>query len=223
MKYMCILVFFILNVGCAYNQKVLTPAELTYGEEQVRAMLADRKIMSFYKDKSGKSHQIGSDDEIWKWAATMFAGQSLNRFIEWAPETKFEKCALANNTSGTAKTPHIWVSENILCGERAGTKLRFEHLWRLAIFELLNTEGSDQFKKIQDELKACIPMTKEEYIRKKLSIEYQALVKQISFYKNVWLPWANKNSFKSSPGYWSTDLQPLDMWLEFLKNHPSSE
>ena len=142
MKYMCILVFFILHVGCANNQKVLTPAEITYGDEQVRTMLADRKIMSFYKDKSDKYHQIGPDDEIWKWAASKFAGQTLNRFIEWTPQTKFERCALANNTAGTVKTPHIWVSENILCGERAGTNLRFEHLWRLAIFAITKETAS---------------------------------------------------------------------------------
>lgn len=219
MKNISLIILITLHFGCAHSPKILKPSDISYGHDQVRLMLKDRPTMSFYRDKFGVFHDVGPDDEIWKWTASQYAGQDFNKIIEWSPEPISKTCPLASNNAGKGDIGRIRVSENFICGKNAGKKLPFEYLWRLASFELLNIQGADEFKKISSDLKACKPITKEEYIRKMLSVEYQALVKQIDFYKNVWLSWAIKNSYEPDPRYWSLDLKPLDIWLEWLKNN----
>lgn len=219
MKKIGLTVFLILYVGCAHSEKVLTADELTYGDVQVRSMLTDRKEMSFYKDKFGVNHDVGPGDEIWKWSAAKFAGQSLNEVIEWVPKPRFSGCALGDNNAGADKRVRIRVVESFPCGKRADAKLPFEYLWRVSAFELLNTEGADQFKEIYKDIKACVPMDRDKYIRRILTVEYQAIRKLNYFYTSIWLPWTIKNSIETSSSYWGDDLKPLDIWLDWLKNH----
>ena len=219
MKKIGLIVFLILFIGCAQREKVLTADELSYGDVQVRTMLSDRKEMAFYKDKFGVTHEIGPDDEIWKWAAGKFAGQTLNMPIEWVPKPQHSGCALGDNNAGGGKKVRIRVVESFPCGKNADARLPFEYLWRIATFELLNTEGADQFKEIYSDIKACVPMKKDEYVRRKLTVEYQAIRKLNNFYKSIWLSWATKNSVNFNPLYWGEDLKPLESWLDWLKNH----
>ena len=204
--------FFLLLVGCAHqkNEQVIS-----HGEQQVVAMLQARPQMSAYLDQNNKSHEITTNDEIWKWLASRFDGSGFGKPIKWSPDIPIssDKCFFANHSY---IKNYIKVAINYPCGLSKGKKLPFDYLWRLATFELLNIEGASEFAQIQNDALAC-KLNKEDYVRRNLLIEYAALVKQINFYKNVWRPWVFKKSVKSDDRYWRSEIEPFDEWLERLK------
>lgn len=211
------MVLFIIQTSCVHNEKKLTQSEISHGDEQVRNMLRDRPEMSIYIDKSGISHTIGPSDEVWKWAASKYAGKDFGKPINWSPEvtTLPGKCFFANHSyvKGLIRVGSVYS-----CGSSSGTKMPFNFLWRLATFELLNIEGADEFKKIQKDTLEC-KLNKEEYIRKNLAVEYGAMVMQISFYKDIWLPWSKEKSVHSDSRYWNADIDLFDIWVKRLKNN----
>lgn len=188
------------------------PSDMLHGHEQVRSMLKDRPKMSFYEDNAGISHEVDPNDEIWNWAASKFSGSDFGKPVSWSSEIPIrpESCFFAD---------HSYVKNRIRVASKfcSTADLPFDLLWRLATFELLNIEGADEFKKIQNDLLEC-KLNREEYIRKNLAVEYGAKLRQINFYKNVWLPWTIEKSVKSDLRYWAGDVKPLDDWLEWLKN-----
>lgn len=216
MKKLSLIIFFILYIGCAHSGKVLTADELAYGDVQVRSMLTDRKEMSYYRDKFGTIHELGPNDEIWKWAASKFAGGDFDKPINWLSDVPAptEKCFLADHSYLKG---FIRLASKYSCGSAVDSSLPFDLFWRLATFELLNIEGASEFKKIQSNTLEC-KLNREEYIRKNLKIEYNALLKQISFYKKIWLPWAKEKLVLTDSSYWREDILPFDDWLEWLKN-----
>lgn len=211
------LLIFILQVGCIHSMNAPESLERYHGNEQVLSMLKDRPEMSFYRDSSGVLHEVRPDDEILKWAAGKFAGKSYGKKINWSPEVPNAKgrCSLANHSF---IKDVIRVAEKDFCGTSGGVKLPFDYLWRLATFELLNIEGADEFKKVHSEVLEC-KLSKEEYVRKNLAIEYAALVKQINFYRDVWLPWSKEKSVHSISKYWITNIDSFDAWVNWLKNN----
>jgi hypothetical protein len=209
-----IVIFLFLQISCINKAKISNQSDMDHGDQQVTNMLSDRPKMSFYTDKAGASHNVGPEDEIWKWASTKFLGRDFGQSISWSSDVPDSsvKCFTADHDFAKK---FIRVASKYSCSG-AEVIVPFDHLWKLATLELLNIEGAEQYRKIQKMALDC-KLSKEDYIRENLKIQYNALVKQTIFYKNIWLPWATKKSVNSDARYWHANMEAFDVWYESLK------
>lgn len=207
-RWLSMFILLLLVSSCA-QQKISLESNKNFGEIQVVAMLKDRPLMAEYLNKKGTLQYVTKNDSIWKWAAEKYSGKDFGRPISWYADAQVNSGAMAF---------HNYIKEyiHVVIENSYGTsKLTFEYFWMLASFELLNIEGKNEFKKNHEQVLNC-ELSENEYITANLKVEYNAIVKQRVFYREIWLPWAEKNNFNSNKTYWNHDAS-FEVLLSKLK------
>ena len=199
-------------------------------------MLKDRPAMQKYISSSGKilknrlpfpeylkndgvTKEMTEDDSIWQWAARKFAGEDLPAPIDWHPEPP-EKSSeiMADHVPPSAYgRGFVRARETYPSGPKQGQKVTFEDLWCNVIFELHNIANFERFTRLFNEA-ATGTLTKDEWVKIGTSIEFETLKRHKEFYRNIWRPWAEKNSLIMEPdcaflGY-TFDADSYDAWIK---------
>ena len=216
------IVLFLINisfVGCVHKQfarkHTMFSADYAHGSNQVIKMLSDRPAMKSYVNSLGKVGSVEPSDIIWQWAANKFAGEDFGEQINWNSETILSPgCHDADNNNHP--TPRIRIVGTFRCSK--GVPRPFDSLWSSAVFELLNIEESKEFDELYDQAVAC-KLTKAQYVRNNLAVEYKAKLKQAEFYQKIWLPWAKSKEIIPS-GYWPTRVEPFEVWVKQWADDP---
>ena len=213
---------FLVNLfffGCIHKQfvseRTLSSVDYAHGNNQVIKMLSDRPAMKSYVNSSGKVGSVEPSDSIWQWASKKFAGEDLGELIDWnsgAPSGA--GCHDADNN--TYPTPRIRVRSTFKCYKEEARP--FDSLWSSAVFELFNIEGAKEFDELYDQAVAC-KLTKMQYVRNNLAVEYKAKLKQAEFYQKIWLPWIKDKGIVPSH-YWPTKVEPFEVWVKHWADDP---
>jgi hypothetical protein len=89
----------------------------------------------------------------------------------------------------------------------------FELLWDQLFYELYNSQNDKGFLDLYtNALKGAY--SESEFVEYNTRLEYLAGTKINSFYRNVFLPWAKANNFKSDPAIWNCfDYPNYEKWI----------
>lgn len=158
----------------------LSTKDLEYGRQQVRKMLRDRSEMKKY---------VAERDVIWKWVVRKFAGEDLSDTIDWNPEPPLYHYEADHSKPTESRRGFICIRDH------------FEQSWASVVYELYNIAHTIDSYKIHQN--ACVGhLSKEDYIKERTKLEYEAIKKTKKFYRIIWRPWAKKKGVKTDPYYW---------------------
>jgi tetratricopeptide (TPR) repeat protein len=170
--------------------KELAPEALAHGEEQVRRMLRDRPAMAKH---------VASGDKLRVWAARKFAGEDLDRLVDW--ESVQPRSALAESSAGDGDM-HAAIRVASAIDLSSDVEAGFDDLWSRAVFELLNVGASRdwerQFAKAYEG-----SVTSDQFVQALMAGEVSVTQRTRAFYVDCYLPSvAKKVALESNPTNW---------------------
>lgn len=181
------------DIGQLYSPGILIDIQdFLWGEKQLLKMLADRPIMR---------SEIEEGDELWVWACTKFAGFGTTKRIKWDPTPPSFNAEYVPHT----KNSHglVRVSFKDLVGPQKGRQLTFEEAWQAAIFELHNIDRSEPYVRLC-EFARHGQISRAEFIKSAIALEYMANQETRAFYVKVALPWMARKQLQTNPRLWYT-------------------
>jgi hypothetical protein len=192
------------------EKRECSASELEHGRTQLEQLLRDRPEMCLLDPRS---------TEIGEWVIREFAGEDLWTVVSWNPEPP--KRAGVNGVHRYPTRQNTgWVRIRSRGQDPTSKEHRFESTWKSLVFELNNISHAGEFEQVhRDAIDLDFPMTKDDYIRRMTSIEYQSLKNTRDFYERSWKPILEKKGFKTDPAIWGTDLPSThDAWIGRSQN-----
>ena len=188
------------------SSKALSQADLVYGEKQTTRMLKDRPRMANYVSKG---------DPVWTWTVRQFAGEGLGARILWNAVAPIDEHVRAYNSGPNDRRSFGLIAIREV---DAGKPLSGEDQWSCAVFELYNIRNTKQFDETDKQAFAG-KLTKEEFMRKFSTLEFNAGLSETSFYHTTWLPHARKNNLTATDSCWGVeDPATYDEWIACFKD-----
>lgn len=165
---------------------------LRFGKRQLKRMLVDRPAMSSL---------VEPDDAIWQTCIRMFAGTTISRPVFWKSEED------QDDLPGYYRGGHRFDPSNGICYvqvrsmDGCGNELDAEVMWSVPFYEFYNIANHAGFHKIGKRAFSG-ELSKREYIELYTRLEYKALAKLVSFYRDVWLPEVKRKCYRSNETKW---------------------
>lgn len=161
--------------------------KLKHGEEQLTLMLHDRPALTEY---------VSSGGPTWNWTVRQFAGKSTGIQVYWDREARY-----IGRARNYLKDDDSCAFISIPKLTRTVEPLRGDYLWSNVVFELFNVQNSGQFR--QTELDAVAgKLSKDEFVRKIASLEFEASKQTFLFYQNLFLAQATSKGLHTNSDDW---------------------
>ncbi len=180
-------------------QKIVSAADLEYGEMQLRTMLKGRPKML---------ECVKPGDPVWNWTVRQFAGEGTGARISFDSEIP----ELLGKSMPQTKTQIGSIS--IQSHTKYGAPIDGERLWSTAVFELLNVRNGDETLRLF-KLVRLGKITRSQWIHDIAKFEYETGSEQMSFYRKVWVPNAFRNHCSANQCFWG-DNRKFDVWYKSM-------
>lgn len=214
MRRLILVLFLCLLCGWGVWAKTnMSQVDLRHGNKQVVKMLADRPAMASYTSSSGKKQKVTRQDHIWQWAATRYGTRIHAARVEWdnhpvqcGMEYIAEHDTPENGENGRIRIRSIFTDEY-----HRTRRATFDELWSACVFELFNIQSSVAFDGIYTQA-INGDLSRDEWLRLNTQLEHKALMKEVAFFRTVWVPWC-----KQRKRAWDSKAWDLDTPTDYAK------
>jgi len=164
--------------------------------------------MAVFVNEQGKSVEFDQcSDEIGRWAVRQFAGEHVGTRVHWNKEDLSAKYGFLGASQHPSSLGPGWIAVfprfpvDMGPGRRRGEPVPFEQMWSVAVFELINIRNSRERKTLEQNAMASA-ISQRDFVLAVAWAEHKAVLKQLEFYTDTWLPWAKRNGLESDQRYW---------------------
>lgn len=199
-----------------------TPADLEFGEQQLRKLLEDRPAMRGYAVPG---------DPIWIRAVRGLAGDTCGYRVSWNTED-LDKPLIYPSDHAFPHPPDFKAFIRIRAAGPNGP-YNGEYLWSCLFFELFNLANHHGFNAIYDK-SLTGTVSRQEWLTENTKLEFLAMKKMIVFYRGTWVPEMTARRIPTDPSYWKNgeketyeewisqyvdeDYYPYDYWGKYYDN-----
>ena len=214
-KFICVSFLIILLSPLEVLAESSAQCNLRHGNLQVSRMLSDRPRMSKVKSQDGRIIKVTKKDAIWIWAAKAY-GQKINgEVVEWN-NSKIKKpihYRAEHSIPHNGKKGFIRIRKILKDRHGQIRQATFDELWKACVFELFNIQSAKKFVAVYHKALTG-KLTKEEWVRLNIKIEYDAFAKLKEFYKTVWVQWSKKNGYRISRAWAGTVPDSYEKYIQ---------
>jgi len=189
----------LVSVAVASAKDALTPAEIEWGEAQLKQMLKDRPAMAPYT-KMG--------DPLWRWASRQFAGEHVDGGIEWDAAEIVPAWEAAYYAPTSDRRAFIRVSPRFVSAERKSLAMTGSVLWVNAAFELINARSHARSSRLNERAQ-CGQVSRPAYIVGTALIESESMRAFKAFYDETWVPHCRRLARPADDPAWFNGRFPL--------------
>ncbi len=188
-------------------QGELSAEQLSFGEQQVQRMAADRPELK---------RNVSQADPLWQVCARAMGGQAIGEPILWdsgLPEKGYES---DHQGPFEGHKGYIRIQKYHDPGRASGQPLNCEELWALAVYELENIRNEKAFMTLYN-MALQGQLTREQWIRENSRLEYDALRRTADRFWELWVPMARPRKISSTPVVWGVGTP--DTYEEWIVNY----
>lgn len=167
------------------------------------------------RDRPDMARFVSQGEPVYEWAVRQFAGEGTGYRIQWENKAPRIDAPASNQYATDFQKANIQIA-----AKYKDTTPDGERLWATAVYELFNIRSGKSYYSLWEEAVER-KSTLDEWVKKNMRLEFEAVKNTRIFFENYWRPLMTKKKIETHSYYWRENgPSEFDEWLKSIDARP---